>query len=159
MTQSEKLIYDYLTRKGFKVFHNGWPDFLAVDEQSQKAYLIEVKLPKEKLNPNQIEMHKWLTRLGIPVYTIREKKELLNANGKPLIQGKQFLTIKVATEINRQLEDIEYRFEFSKAEIKKQLNDFRQYLKACEVFLELTYNTDEVQFTKPYINFEGKGGN
>lgn len=53
----------------------GWPDRLVI-LPGQPIYLVEMKQPKGKLSPLQIEIHRRLAALGHPVATLYTKAEV-----------------------------------------------------------------------------------
>ena len=78
MNANEKAAYNAMVKKGWKVYRNGWPDFLVIKESQNKLYdiegcAIEFKSNKtgDKLSSAQVEMHAALLKLGIPVHVMR----------------------------------------------------------------------------------------
>lgn len=84
MTKTEMAVSNRLQRDGYKIFRNGWPDFLAV--RGREIKFIEVKSPGCcNLSRAQKEMHGALSRAGISVETIIYKKRcptIINGNRK-----------------------------------------------------------------------------
>jgi hypothetical protein len=62
---SEQIVFDELRAEGWRVYRNGWPDFLA--ERDGQLRFIEVKLKGEKLSAVQKRIHRALRLAGIRV--------------------------------------------------------------------------------------------
>jgi len=54
----------------------GWPDFLCYREDRGilRLMAVEVKASTDKLSEHQIEVHRLLKMLGVPVHVVREKE-------------------------------------------------------------------------------------
>lgn len=57
---------------GFKVFKNGWPDFLVTTADGKLGSLIEYK-STDSLSKSQKKLHRALAGVGLPVAVVREK--------------------------------------------------------------------------------------
>lgn len=62
---SEWYARNRLIDSGYKVYRNGWPDFLAV--KHNRLRLVEVKLGRDKVTPEQSIAHKVLKQFGLDV--------------------------------------------------------------------------------------------
>lgn len=60
ITDSEKKALEALIKKGYEVYRNGWPDFLAVNPRTRKAFFVEVKSNGDVLSKKQIYLHNLL---------------------------------------------------------------------------------------------------
>ena len=60
ITDSEKKALAALKEKGYKIYRNGWPDFLAINPETQKAFFVEVKSNGDVLSKKQIHLHNLL---------------------------------------------------------------------------------------------------
>lgn len=75
MTPAEQIVYDKLKAQGYKVLHNGWPDFLA--HKDGKVIAVEVKYERDSLKASQAECHRLLDLAGLPVSTVYVTEEML----------------------------------------------------------------------------------
>ncbi|MDP7305989.1 MAG: VRR-NUC domain-containing protein, partial [Pirellulaceae bacterium] len=66
------LLYEAMQKRGWRVFRNGWPDFLVLDKNTAKGCAIEFKAKGDQIRPAQTEMHAALQELGIPTHIVRE---------------------------------------------------------------------------------------
>ena len=87
MNATEQMVKTMLEQRGFRVLRNGWPDFLCIRKhvKQQGGYFdgnpamtevlglmaVEVKGSKDKLSESQLEVHKALRAVRIPVYVVR----------------------------------------------------------------------------------------
>ena len=51
----------------------GWPDLFLLNDKKKLAIVIEVKVKKDKLKPEQMEWLEMFDRCGIPAYEFREQ--------------------------------------------------------------------------------------
>jgi|ETNvirnome_2_130_1030620.scaffolds.fasta_scaffold06422_2 hypothetical protein len=72
MNTKETLLYEAMQKRGWRVFRNGWPDFLVLDKNTAKGCAIEFKAKGDQIRPAQTEMHAALQELGIPTHIVRE---------------------------------------------------------------------------------------
>ena len=76
MNASETAVKNELERRGFKVYRNGWPDFLAVKKLDGKfrehlgVMGIEVKNNGDKLSEAQTVIHRVLRQARLPVHVV-----------------------------------------------------------------------------------------
>lgn len=69
----EKGFEKKLEDAGYKVYKNGWPDFL-IEDKAGNCLMIEFKSKYDRLHDNQIEMIKKLSTLGYNVAIVSENK-------------------------------------------------------------------------------------
>ena len=102
MNGAEKQVKADLESMGFKVFHDGFPDFLV--SKDSNVFWVEVKSnmnKKDIVRPRQEEVHKILDDAGFPVVVVHQDWvdpkiiEILKKN-----QTKYLTTIQVANETN-----------------------------------------------------------
>lgn len=67
----EQLALELAKESGLCVLGRGWPDFLLYNQDTNKATFLEIKSHKDKLSPEQREMHRILRRLGFIVRVVR----------------------------------------------------------------------------------------
>ena len=63
-----------MVKRGWKVYRNGWPDFLVIRETRHKqvqALAIEFKAKGDQMRPAQVEMHGALKTVGLPVHVLK----------------------------------------------------------------------------------------
>jgi hypothetical protein len=132
-THSEKLVGRALQRRGYTVINRGWPDFMVIDPKwggrgsMGRAFAVEVKGPKDQLRPAQVQMHRVLAALGVPVYTVRleQIEEVANLRGRALLSPTE------ARGIQSRLQEYEGRLAYElellremKAEVQVALQLF-----------------------------------
>ena len=64
-------ISNILTRAGFNVLRNGWPDFLVEDPEGNPFFL-EVKGASDRIRGPQLIMLQKLADLGFPVFVVSQ---------------------------------------------------------------------------------------
>lgn len=60
LKDSEKKALEALINKGYEIYRNGWPDFLAVNPKTGKAFFVEVKSNGDTLRKEQVGLHNLL---------------------------------------------------------------------------------------------------
>jgi len=86
MNDQEEAVYKALTRRGFEVLRNGWPDFLVLDKDWKRGFALEMKRGGDRVSPAQARMHKALARFGISVQVAREDfTRAVRRNGRKLL--------------------------------------------------------------------------
>lgn len=97
----EAAVARLLIGRGYEVYNRGWPDFMVINPAERRGFCVEVKMPPDRLSATQIEMHKWLRLLGLPVYVIRADRidEI-----KELAGGMGVLTRAEATSVAEKIE-------------------------------------------------------
>jgi len=96
MNKIETIIKKSLTKKGYKVLKNGWPDLLVADGEGN-PFFIEVKAGTDRLRGPQKAMLQMLTDLGLQVFIVAETNNLYQ-------QDKDFPDLKLYNskiDINR----------------------------------------------------------
>lgn len=106
MNEGEKKLHNALTRKKWKVYRNGWPDFLVIKipndpRKRRSAMAIEFKNKKtgDKLSPAQKEMHEAFKILGIPIH-------VMDNSSPAAVKAveRKFLELRPVTWLQEQLE-------------------------------------------------------
>jgi hypothetical protein len=116
---SEQVVREELEQRGFTVYRNGWPDFLAVrkTQLQGKECLgvmgIEVKSGKDKLSEQQAIIHRILRQARFPIHVVSTQtiKDLKPTTRTMLTEREIFdahTGLKgIAEEINRLQKRIE----------------------------------------------------
>lgn len=106
MNEGEQKLHNALTKKKWKVYRNGWPDFLVIkipDDRRKRrsAMAIEFKNKKtgDKLSPAQKEMHEAFKILGIPVHVMDNSSPAAVKAAE-----RKFLELRPVTWLQEQLE-------------------------------------------------------
>jgi Holliday junction resolvase len=60
ITDSERKVVESLNEKGYEIYRGGWPDFLAVNPKTRKAFFVEAKSNSDTLKVNQVHTHNLL---------------------------------------------------------------------------------------------------
>jgi hypothetical protein len=74
MNPKENALAKAMQKRGWRVYRNGWPDFLVLDGKfsSPRGCGVEFKARGDTLSQDQKEMHQALALLGIPTHIVRE---------------------------------------------------------------------------------------
>lgn len=72
MTPFEAVVASELFRQGYDVLTSGWPDQLAINWETKKVRLIEVKGVGDTVRANQRKMHEAFRVMGFEVEVIQE---------------------------------------------------------------------------------------
>jgi VRR-NUC domain len=125
MNALETKMSDSLTKGGWTVLKQGWPDFLIYREGVGRIHVagVEVKSASDKLSEQQELMHRVLRAVGLPVHTVRP--DFLN---KCRI-GKTRATLTAA-------EKLDVQSQVSK--LKAELAELQERLQETESVLEKT---------------------
>ena len=68
MNETEKKFYEEAKKRGWKVYRNGYPDFMLVSPNNPKhVFFVEVKKNMQPLSKNQKRMFETLENLGLEV--------------------------------------------------------------------------------------------
>jgi len=67
----EMAVKKQLEKKGYKVLHRGWPDFLVTNKDDSRMVFVEAKHGQAGLSQDQKKMHKVLAKFNFPVYVCR----------------------------------------------------------------------------------------
>jgi hypothetical protein len=133
MNISEKTVKDELERRGFAVYRNGWPDFLAVkriDGGSLNGRLgvmgIEVKNKGDKLSESQTIIHRVLRQARLPIHVVSplEVKEASLSSRSLLTQGDIDYVRTTANSISVEIE-----------RLQKQLQDLNNVIEGTHFHL------------------------
>ena len=131
-SEFESEVNEWLTRReGLVVLRRGWPDFLCYDEAYRhgaydgvyrgKIFAVEAKTATDKLSPHQRQMHKILTKAGIPVHVVRP--DALTRGRYPsakMLFHEDHLrhSIDKIQGLQRQVQDLERRLETLHEELR-----------------------------------------
>lgn len=78
---TEKIVADYYRKQGYKIFRNGYPDFLLYKEKENKCLFVEVKSWTGATSKNQKMVHNILRKIGFEVKLLRVKNgEIFDTN-------------------------------------------------------------------------------
>lgn len=75
MTPFEAVVAAEMIRQGYEVLTKGWPDQLAINWETKKVRLIEVKGIGDDIRASQRKMHDALRLMGFDVEIIRENPD------------------------------------------------------------------------------------
>ena len=150
MINLETKIREKLEKARMVVLKRGWPDFLVVDVEKQRAYCLEVKDCNDRLSVYQKEMHVWLKRLGIPVYVVRNAGNIKK-------HGRVFLTEKTKLMVQGEILELDNQLKTNTEiaeNIKQRISELREHVDDTDILLEQQIMTPEehVVFEPP----EGK---
>ena len=120
MNDYEKKIKEVWERKGFRIFHKGWPDFLCYHPKRNTAYCMEIKRNGDSVTKEQREMHKMLKSLHVPTYILTE--DFFNE-----FHGRKVLTSEEASVKLLQVKLLEARID----EMKTELEEVKTSLHDC----------------------------
>lgn len=67
----EMAVKKQLEKKGYKVLHRGWPDFLVTSKDGSHMIFVEAKHGQAGLSGDQKKMHKVFAKFNFPVYVCR----------------------------------------------------------------------------------------
>lgn len=68
-SEHEEYVKKELEKRGFVVYPNGMPDFIAVNPRKKQVIFVEAKKhPKEQLATNQKKLHAQFLKIGISIY-------------------------------------------------------------------------------------------
>lgn len=90
MNQEETSFKDFMEQRGFKVYRNGWPDFLVVSDGGE-TFAVEVKGRPGGVPPEQRAMHSALRLAGIKTYIVRRAtfEKLVTEEGRKNVDDKR----------------------------------------------------------------------
>jgi len=94
MTSYEGLLKEEYEQKGWTVLTNGWPDFLLV--RGNEIQAVEIKRRGDKVRPEQVEMHKALSKAGL--FTFIEREDEPNLASRFLENAENILIYLRATK-------------------------------------------------------------
>lgn len=99
MIKSEEKIAKILRKRGFKIFHIGWPDFLCINKKTNRCFALEVKKGTDRIKPHQQKMHDALNDCGLPVYVTYGRENLRR-------KGRKIFTEEVRKEMQDRIDKI-----------------------------------------------------
>jgi hypothetical protein len=97
VTASELALSKLLTDNGYRVLHNGWPDFYAVPRDGGPGFAVELKSSHGKLGEHQKELHEALAAAGVRVVVAKETQ----AGRRPLLEMTPAERIEFFQDIGR----------------------------------------------------------
>jgi len=124
MNKLEEIAKVYLEKQGYKVYRNGWPDFLVTDSSGKKGFCIEVKSKSDNLSTEQKNIHRFLQLLGVPTYTFKE-----NADDATKFKGRRFITRVVCESLKERVKNVENKIYGVKHELECCLCDYNLMLR------------------------------
>lgn len=74
MNPLERSIANKARKQGWRVYRDGWPDFVFYDEKTQTGICVEVKSIGAELSRNQKNIHAVLEKLGVKTCVVRSLK-------------------------------------------------------------------------------------
>jgi len=123
MIEIEKRLQDILVNNDYKVFKNGWPDFL-VEDPDGELFMIEVKSSADRIRKPQQKMLQKLANLGFRVFVVSEnRKENLEAkfDWRKFVGDNQAETLDQITA-RVQLELVKEALSLNHGDIQKTAN-------------------------------------
>ena len=71
MNASERLVSAELERSGYRVYRNGWPDFLCVHSSTNEVCAVEVKTANDRVSKAQHANFAVLKMVGLYTYVVQ----------------------------------------------------------------------------------------
>ena len=122
MNPKEAALAKAMQKRGWRVYRNGWPDFLVLDGKSSspKGCAVEFKARGDSLSDDQKEMHKGLGLLGIPTHIVREdwkttlpevRRGFFTPSDLKSLQRKQAQVTRSYHDLRKYLDDLNKEIE------------------------------------------------
>ena len=143
MNANEEKIKQQLERQGFKVFRNGWPDFLVLNG-NRSGFAIELKTGRDSVKPEQKAIHAALAQLGIVTYVIRDNIQPVKFKGKMLLRGEDLRKgMKQIQVLETQLKRTEHEAAVIIKHMRQKIQSLKEELETTTVLLEKAVDVQE----------------